>query len=57
MTVTLFKDSKFDPVAVECETFEWVTEITVKEDKIYLHQNGQIKCIDDDEIKELTLRR
>lgn len=57
MTVTVFRESEFDPMDIKSESFEGVTEITVKEDKIYLHQHGQIKCLQDSNITELTLRR
>lgn len=57
MTVTVFRESEFDPMDVKSESFEGVTEITVKEDKIYIHQHGQIKCLQDSDITELTLRR
>lgn len=57
MTLTLFEESKFDPMDIRTKSYENVSKLTVSDSTIEIVAHGQVYTEDSGDITELVLKR
>lgn len=57
MTITLYKEDKFDPMEIEQVTLENVTKLIVTPECLEVHSRGKTDIVDNDDIRELIIKR
>lgn len=57
MTITLYKEDKFDPMEIEQVTLDNVTKLIVTPECLEVHSRGKTDIVDNEDIRELIIKR